>query len=140
MSASSSPRPELPPSAVTHPCPAGLPAPSRWLSLVQVVATPYWPAIAISHLPNGGTRPRPSPAPGAPPSAGPARRSAPRTPVTTVLSRPADPPPGAWLRAVVTRCCPGYLVLSREPPIRYLNFHSSFPSGCDRRPLDIAYR
>src|SRR5215471_19938003 len=107
--------PNYPPSAVTHPCPAGLPAPSRWLSLVQVVATPYWPAIAISHLPNGGTRPRPSPAPGAPPSAGPARRSAPRTPVTTVLSRPADPPPGAWLRAVVTRCCPGYLVLSREP-------------------------
>src|SRR5215472_14048244 len=47
------------------------------------------------------------------------RRSVPR--------RPADPSPGAWLRTAVTRCCPGYLVLSRERPIRYLNCHSGFP-------------
>jgi len=39
----------------------------------------------------------------------------------------ADPSPGAWLSAAVTRCCPGYLVLSRERPIRYLNCHSGFP-------------
>jgi cellulose binding protein with CBM2 domain len=42
--------------------------------------------------------------------------------------------------AVVTRCCPGYLVLSRERPIRYLNCHSGFPSRPGRRLLDIAYR